>query len=72
MNNNLLFALFHQPLGGGGGSADTYRLPVFDEGKVYFVASFYMVLVGVGLKTFLVEYLAVAALLAADEEYEVV
>ena len=62
----------HEPLGCGGGSADDYRLAVVDEREVYLVAALDVVGVGVGLEALLVEYFAVAALLAADEEDEVV
>ena len=72
MASNGFPTFLHEPLGGGGGSADAYRLAVVDEREVYLVAALDVVGVGVGLEALLVEYLAVAALLAADEEDEVV
>ena len=72
MNYDLLFALFHQPFGGGGGAADAYRLAILDEREVYLVAALDVVGVGVGLQALLIQHLAVAALAAAHEEYEVV
>ena len=66
------FALLHEPAGCGGGTADAYRLPILDEREVYLVATLDVVRVGVGLETFVIQYLAVAAFLAAHEEDEVV
>ena len=72
MASNGFPTFLHEPFRCGGGSADTYRLAVVDEREVYLVTAFDVVGVGVGLEAFLVEYLAVAALLAADEKDEVV
>ena len=72
MNNNLLFALFHQPFRGGSSTADTYRLTILDERKVYLVATFDVVGIGVGLQALLIQHLTVAALLATHKKYEVV
>ena len=50
----------------------TYRLTILDERKVYLVATFDVVGIGVGLQALLIQHLTVAALLATHKKYEVV
>ena len=65
-------ALLHQPLGGGGGTADAYRLDVLQPLAPYLLRAFYQMGVGVDTQTLVEEHLAITTLASADEEDQVV
>ena len=65
-------ALFHEPTGGGGGTADADALDAFEPGGLDLVGILDEVGVGIDTQTLVVKHLAVRALTAADEEDEVV
>ena len=65
-------ALFHEPAGGGGGSADADALDAFEPGGFDLVNILDEVGVGIDAQTLVVEHLAVGTLTPADEEDEVV
>ena len=63
---------FHQPFRGGGSSTNADGGGFCQQGSVYFFRAVYQVRVGVHLLAFAEQHLAVGALLAADEEYQIV
>ena len=66
--DNGVTTLFHEPGRSGGGSADADRTGISEPGEVYLGGFLHTIGTWVLLKAFVVEDLAVAALLAADEE----
>lgn len=67
-----LLNLLHQPLRGGGGATDAYGGNTLQQAEVNLGRIVDEVRVGVDTEAFVEEYLAVTALLAADEENQVV
>ena len=64
--------LFHEPLGRGGCSADANRLHTLQPLGIDFFGTLDEVAVGVDAPALVEEHLAIAALVTADEEDEVV
>ena len=69
---NGIAALFHEPAGGGGGTADADGVDALEPLWLYLLGILDEVGVGIHAQTLVVEYLAVRALAATDEEDEVV
>ena len=65
-------ALFHEPTGGGGGTADADTLDAFEPRGYDLVGILDEVGVGIDTQTLVVEYLTVGTLTPADKEDEVV
>ena len=65
-------ALFHEPAGSRGGSADADTLNAVEPGGFYLVGILDEVGIGVHAQTLVVEHLAVGALAPADEKNQVV
>ena len=69
---NGIAALFHEPAGGGGGTADADGVDALEPLGLYLLGILNEVGVGIHAQTLVVEHLAVRTLATTDEEDEVV
>ena len=65
-------ALFHEPFGGAGSTANADSVDTFEPGTVYLSRTLDEVTVGIDTTALIEQYLAITALATTDEEDEVV
>ena len=63
--------MFHEPLGGGGGTTDTDGLDTLKPRRVNLVRAFYKVGIGIDTLALAEQHLAIGTLTATDEEDEI-
>ena len=72
MGQNEFAALFHKPLGGGGGSADSYGFGSFQNLEVDILTALNQIGSGIYVEAFVEQHLAVGTLSARYKEYDIV